>query len=113
MAVPIPYVHLGIGVVTILASLPLVARWVPMNRIYGIRTAGAFVSEANWLEVNAYGGKLLLGFGAFLVAFALLAGRFSPPPRSPLAPLFLIAPLLALWPVLRLIAAFSRRLPGR
>ena len=82
MIVPIPYVHCGIGLVTALLSVPLVLRKIPMNHAYGIRIRKAFVSESNWYEINAYGGKLLLVFGLFLLAFGWLGQDFAPPPTS-------------------------------
>ena len=113
LAMPIPYVHFGIGLLTALLSVPLVFRLVPMNRLYGIRTRQAFASNGNWYELNVYGGKLLLGFGLFLVVFALLGGRFAPAPTSLWAPAYLAIPLAALVPVIALIKAFSQRLGDR
>ena len=72
MAIPIPYVHGGIGILTVLLSIPLILRIVPMNRVYGIRIRKAFISPHNWYAINAYGGKLLLAFG-LVPAFIQLA----------------------------------------
>ncbi len=113
MIVPIPYVHVGLGALIALISIPLVLRKVPMNHLYGVRIAKAFVSDENWYEINAYGGKLLLGFGLFLIAFAVIGRNAAPPPTSPWAPVWLVAPLLALAPVIARIYAFARRLPER
>jgi SdpI/YfhL protein family len=110
--IPIPYVHAGIGLATVLVSLPLVMRLVPMNRFYGVRVREAFASRRNWYEINAYGGRLLLAFGLFLIAFAYLGNDFAPPPTSLWAPVFLLIPLLALIPVLARIRVYARRLPG-
>lgn len=111
MIVPIPYVLAGIGVATIALSIPLILRKVPMNRLYGVRLRCSFVSQRNWYAINAYGGKLLLAFGAFLLLFAALTRASAPPPDSPWAVAYLIAPLLALIPVLLLIKRFARSLP--
>ncbi len=111
MIVPITWVHIGLGAMMMIVSAPLAARKVPMNRAYGVRLRKSFVSDSNWYEVNAYGGRLLLGLGAFLVLFGILARDAAPPPTSPWAPVFLVAPLLLLIPALALIAAFARRLP--
>ena len=113
MVVPIPYVHLAMGLVMIGLSVPLILRWVPMNRVYGVRIRKAFVSESNWYAINAYGGRLLLGFGLFLFAFSYVAGDLAPPPTSVWAPVFLVVPLLALVPLLVLINVFAGRLPDR
>ena len=110
MLVPIPYVHYGIGLVTTVLSIPLIRRKIPMNRVVGIRLRAAFVSQRNWYEINAYGGRLLLAFGLFLVAFGWFGQGIAPPPTSAWAPVFLVVPLLAIVPVLVRINAFARRL---
>ena len=110
---PIPYVHLVTGLMMIAFSIPLILRKVPMNRAYGIRTRKAFASESNWYAVNAYGGKLFLGLGLFLVVLGYFGRGLAPEPTSPWAPVFTIVPLLALVPVFVLISAFARRLPDR
>lgn len=112
MMAPIPYVHYGIGILTVFLAVPLVLRKIPMNRVYGIRIQEAFVSKANWYEINAYGGKLFLVFGLFVLAFGVLGQYFAPPPNSPWAPLYLVVPLAPIIPVLALVKAFARRLPN-
>jgi hypothetical protein len=111
MIVPIPYVHMAMGVLMIVLSIPLVLGKIPMNCVYGIRIRKAFASQSNWYAINAYGGKVLLGFGLFLAVFGHLGRDVAPPPTSIWAPLFLIVPLLALVPVAVLISVFARRLP--
>jgi uncharacterized membrane protein len=113
MIIPIPYVHCGIGLLASIFSIPLILSKIPMNRVYGIRVRKAFVSQRNWYEINAYGGKLLLAFGLFLLVFSWFSLSFAPPPTSIWAPVFLIIPLLVLVPVLALFNAFARRLPKR
>lgn len=111
MVVPITWVHMGLGAALVALSVPLVLRRVPMNRWYGVRVRKAFVSDSNWYELNAYGGRLLLGSGALLIVFGYLGADAAPPPTSLWAPVYLAAPLLLLIPVCALIAAFARRLP--
>ena len=111
MLIPIPYVHAGIGLTMALTSIPLILRRVPMNRAYGIRIRKAYVSAENWYALNAFGGKLLLGYGVLLIVFGLLALSTAPAPSSPWAPVFLLVPLLGLVPVLLLIVAYARGLP--
>jgi hypothetical protein len=112
MLIPVSYVLVVIGLIAMAVSVPLILRRVPMNRVYGIRVRKAFASERNWYEINAYGGKVFLVFGAFLVIVGLAGRSFAPDPTSLWAPVFLVVPLLALVPALVLIAAFVRRLPG-
>lgn len=111
MATPIPYVHEGIGILTVLLSVPLILRIVPVNRVYGIRVPKAIVSPRNWYAINAYGGKLLLAFGLFLLLFSWFGHDYAPPPTSIWAPVYLIIPFLALVPILVMINTYARRLP--
>lgn len=109
MYIPDPLI--SIGTISVVVSMPLIRRRVPMNRWYGIRTRKAFASEDNWYAINAYGGKVFFVFGVFLLAVAWFGRDFAPDPRSPLMPLYMLLPLVALVPVFVLIRAFSRRLP--
>jgi uncharacterized membrane protein len=59
----IPAFILVLGTVTALIGLPLMARRVPRNILYGIRTPLAFSSDENWYRVNAIGGKFFLRAG--------------------------------------------------
>jgi len=102
-----------IGLVLIILSIPLVARKVPMNRVYGVRIPKAFASERNWYDINEYGGKLLLGYGLLLCIFSLLAKDLAPPPPSLWAAVCAAGPFLLIFPILLLIRSFARRLPDR
>jgi len=113
MLIPIPWVHAGLGVLTAALSIPLIARKVPPNGVYGFRMAGAFASESNWYSVNAYGGKWLLFFGVVLLCCAGLGWQLAPPPSSPLAPVYLIVPLALLIPIILLVNAYANGLSKR
>jgi len=109
--IPPVAVHCGFGGLLAVGSLPLIARAVPMNRVYGIRIPKAFVSDANWYAINAYGGKLLAVYGLALVAFGLFARDAAPPPSSPWTAVFIVGPMLLVLPLLGLINSYARRLP--
>ena len=96
MIVPIPYVFASIGITSIVVSIPMMLRWVPMNRWYGVRTRKAFASDENWYEINAFGGKAFFLFGLFLVAVAWFGRDILPDPRDLLAPFVMAVPALAL-----------------
>jgi hypothetical protein len=66
-----------LGAVTLLLTLPLMFRMIPMNRFYGFRTAAAFKSESNWYEINARGGKVLALGSAVILAVGIV-GFFVP-----------------------------------
>jgi len=114
MIVPIPYVHVGTGLLCALLSVPLILKKVPMNRAYGIRVRKAFVSQYNWYAINAFGGKLFLGFGLLLILSGYLSQGKAPPPTSMWAPLFLAAPLVIAFIIIAIaLTIFARRLPDR
>lgn len=62
--------HLIVAAGTVLIALPLIARWVPMNRWYGVRVSAAFESDEQWYAINAYGGWVMLVWGLFIAAVA-------------------------------------------
>lgn len=82
-----------------------------MNRFYGIRLEKAFVSDSNWYAINAFGGRLLTAYGLAVLAFGLLARDSAPPPTSIWTAVFIVGPMLLVFPLLALIKAHARRLP--
>jgi hypothetical protein len=109
--IPPIVVHCGLGLVMTAVSVPLVLRKVPMNRFYGIRTLAAFKSDRNWYNINAYGGKLFLAYGVLLTMFGILAQGWAPSPTSIWMAAFIVGPILLVFPILALIAAYERHLP--
>lgn len=109
MIVPAVYVHCGFGFLLAAFSLPLVTRRVPMNHAYGIRLPEAFTSEARWYDINAYGGRLFLGYGILLAAFGFLARDLAPRSTSLWSPVFTVGPLLLALAPLPLIRSYARR----
>ena len=67
---PIALIHLLVAVLVIALSVPLIKRKVSRNPFYGIRTPEAFKSEQRWLEINEYGGRLILRWGIVIAAVA-------------------------------------------
>lgn len=68
---PIAIIHGIIGVALMCLSWPLAKRKIRRNHWYGIRIPAAFESEERWLEINQYGGRLLIGWG---IVVAVVAG---------------------------------------
>ena len=66
-----------LGLVTLLISLPLIYRKVPMNAFYGIRIRASFQSEQRWYDINAQGGKLFAKWSALIIV-AWLIGFIVP-----------------------------------
>ena len=56
MIVPVPYVHIGIGLTSILLAIPLIRRKVPMNRLYGVRGLGGIDRDSRSLFCRFCGG---------------------------------------------------------
>jgi uncharacterized membrane protein len=50
--------------------LPLVKRKIKRNQWYGIRIPEAFKSEERWLEINQYGGRLMVRLGVVIAITA-------------------------------------------
>ncbi len=104
----------GIGVALVVISIPLVARMVPRNRVYGVRTRKAFASDRNWYEINAYGGKRLIVWSSALALIGI-AAFFIPldegnPTGSALSILLAFSPLIVVIPAIIEIISFSRKL---
>ena len=74
---PCVIVNFLAAVLVMVASIPLVRGRVKMNPWYGVRIPAAFVSEEKWLEINRYGGRLLLLWGVAVAATAAI-GAFLP-----------------------------------
>jgi uncharacterized membrane protein len=53
-------VNIGIALLLMALSIPLIFRKVPMNHFYGIRFPQSFKSNEAWYEINKFGGKALL-----------------------------------------------------
>ena len=63
------YMYLGMGLVLLLLSIPLLQGKIKRNYWYGFRLPSVFRSEEVWLEVNRYGAKGLLASAViFLIA---------------------------------------------
>ena len=69
---PVVIVHLLSAAVAIISAVPLIRGQVKMNRWYGVRIPAAFESEERWFDLNRYGGRLLLRWGASIAATAVV-----------------------------------------
>ncbi len=63
---PIASIHALAALLVIGLSVPLIKRKIKRNQWYGVRIPEAFKSEERWLELNEYGGRLLLYWGILL-----------------------------------------------
>jgi hypothetical protein len=104
----------GLAVLFIALSIPLMKRKVKMNPWYGVRIPKSFESEENWYRINAYGGKRLIVWSSLpalvgIVAFFLPLD--SDAGGTPLmAVLLAFVPLIAIIPAIIEIVIFSRKM---
>jgi uncharacterized membrane protein len=59
-------------VIIALVSVPLVFRWIPQNRIYGIRTRNTLADTDTWYAINRIAGISLIVSSAIYIAFSWL-----------------------------------------
>ncbi len=70
--------HLIAGLLIVVVSWPLIKGKIGRNYFYGIRTQEALASDQNWREINAYGGRMFLRFGIFVIIIGLVGLRLPP-----------------------------------
>jgi hypothetical protein len=92
------------GFVSLGLSLPLVARRVKRNPLYGVRFHESFASDEAWFAINHFGGQRMarwsiaqIGFGVFAY-FAPLKDNTPLTLVAAVAPLaFILIPILETW----------------
>jgi uncharacterized membrane protein len=72
---PVVIVHLIASFMAIAAAIPLIGGRVKMNPWYGVRLPEAFASNDRWLEINRFGGRLLLAWG-IIIGLTATVGSF-------------------------------------
>ena len=65
----------AIGPILILVSIPLIFRWIPPNRFYGLRIPATLGNASIWYDANALSGRHLFELGLAMVALELLLPR--------------------------------------
>jgi len=70
--------NLGVSLVIILVSIPLLLGKIPMNRWYGVRFKAAFESDDNWYAINRYGAKWLIIWSIVLMIIRITI-FYAPP----------------------------------
>jgi len=58
----------ALGPVLIVLAIPLLLRWIPQNRVYGLRIPATRRSESVWYDANARFARHLLVLGLLMVA---------------------------------------------
>lgn len=62
----------AIGPVLVLLSLPLMFRWIPPNRFFGLRIPSTLRNTSVWYDANALSARHLSALGVFLVLLELV-----------------------------------------
>ena len=106
--------NLSLAVLLIVLSIPLIQRKVKMNHLYGVRIKKAFESEENWYKINAYGGRLLMIWGAVLAVlsvatFVLPLGSMEHP-NTPMIAIASLVPVIVIIPCVVQILLYARKL---
>jgi uncharacterized membrane protein len=71
------YVGLPESAVLGVLALPLLLRWIPPNRFYGMRTATTLSRRDIWYSANAFAGAaLLIASLVSMIVFTLVPGRW-------------------------------------
>jgi len=65
----------AIGPILIVLSIPLVFRWVPPNRFFGLRIPSTLGNESVWYDANALSGRHMIVLGLLMVALEFLLPR--------------------------------------
>ena len=68
-----------LGVLLVLASMPMIFRWVPQNPVYGFRIPATCKDKSVWYDANALSGRHLFCFGValMLLDYCLTVSPFS------------------------------------
>ena len=65
----------AIGPLLIVFSLPLMFRWVPPNRFFGLRMPSTLRDRSVWYDVNALNARHMFGLGVVLVLLEFVLPR--------------------------------------
>jgi len=57
----------ALGPVLIVLSIPLIFRWIPPNRFFGLRIPATLRNQSVWYDANARNGRHLFAFGLVMV----------------------------------------------
>jgi hypothetical protein len=76
----------AIGPLLVVLSVPLMLRWVPANRFFGLRITSTLRNRSVWYDANARHGRHLFLFGVFLAFLELVL-----PPSARIGTLRVIA----------------------
>ncbi len=103
------WIHLSVGVLLAVVSIPLWMEKVPRNGWYGLRIQKSMESDENWYRINRFGGQGMFVVGA-LIAMIGLANWLRPPQSEAMTVLLLTVPLFLVLPWLVVVVWYAGRL---
>lgn len=109
---PLGLLHIGVGVLVIGVSIPLLLGKVRMNRWYGTRLPAAYKSEAHWYRINRYGAMQMIAYGVVLALLGVFILLNPPRLGSVWFVMALAAPGLLIIPMLIMLLRYAKRLSG-
>ena len=65
----------ALGPALIVLSIPLMLRWVPPNRIFGLRIPSTLGDTSVWYDANALSGRHLFVLGLVMVGLEFVLPR--------------------------------------
>jgi len=65
--------NMGLGLLFIVISIPMLRGMVGRNGIYGFRIAKSFQSEENWQRINKHGARGMIYWSAIIMAASPMA----------------------------------------
>ena len=65
----------AIGPILFLASIPMMMRWVPLNRVYGFRIPATLRDKSVWYDANALCGRHMFLLGLLMMALEFVLPR--------------------------------------
>lgn len=69
--------YLGVGILLVVLSIPLILKKIPPNPIYGFRTKKTLSDKQIWYKANHYGGLQLFYAGLIYIGFVLITWAFK------------------------------------
>ncbi len=103
-------IYLGVSILMMLLSIPMIQKRIKPNRWYGFRTRKTLSSPDIWYPANAYAGKILLVQSAVIFVAALLLYVVPNMSEDGYTLSFSLVLLCSLMPAIGLMFGYLRRL---
>lgn len=109
--ISIGWCYVGLGILVVLLSLPLLLGRVKPNPWYGVRIPQAFISDQHWYAINKFGARQLIIYGFLLTALGLVSFALRETQTGFWFWFMVFTPIASLLPMLWILLRFANRLP--